>query len=88
MEAILLKNQIHTIVEKLTAEQLLLVNDFVMLVEKISHKKQKTVSKNEKTKVVNGKRDMTAIYELQKIFQEVGITSLVSDAILEREDRI
>lgn len=88
MEAILLKNQIHTKVEKLTAEQLLLVNDFVMLVEKISHKKQKTVSKNEKTKVVNGKRDMTAIYELQKIFQEVGITSLVSDAILEREDRI
>ena len=88
MEAILLKNQIHTIVEKLTAEQLLLVNDFVMLVEKISHKKQKTVSKNEKTKVVNGKRDMAAIYELQKIFQEVGITSLVSDAILEREDRI
>ena len=88
MEAILLKNQIHTKVEKLTAEQLLLVNDFVMLVEKISHKKQKTVSKNEKTKVVNGKRDMTAIYELQKIFQEVGITSLISDAILEREDRI
>ena len=88
MEAILLKNQIHTKVEKLTAEQLLLVNDFVMLVEKISHKKQKTVSKNEKTKVVNGKRDMTAIYELQKIFQEVGITSLIPDAILEREDRI
>ena len=40
MEAILLKNQIHTKVEKLTAEQLLLVNDFVMLVEKTSPKKQ------------------------------------------------
>ena len=85
MEAILLKNQIHTKVEKLTAEQLLLVNDFVMLVEKTSSKKQKTVSKNEKTKTVNGQRDMTAVYELQKIFQEVGITSLIDDAILERE---
>ena len=85
MEAILLKNQIHTKVEKLTADQLLLVNDFVMLVEKTSPKKQKTVSKKEITKVVNGKRDMTAVYELQKIFQEVGITSLIDDAILERE---
>lgn len=88
MEAILLKNQIHTKVEKFTAEQLLLVNDFVMLVEKTSQKKQKTVSKNEKTKTVNGQRDMTAVYELQKIFQEIGITSLTTDAILEREDRV
>ena len=88
MEAILLKNQIYTKVEKLTAEQLLLVNDFVMLVEKTSPKRQRTVSENEKTKVINGQRDMTAVYELQKIFKDIGITSLVADAILEREDRI
>ena len=34
MEAILIKNEIYAKVEKLTAEQLLLVSDFVGLVEK------------------------------------------------------
>ena len=88
MEAILIKNEIYTKVEKLTAEQLLLVNDFVGLVEKALPTKRTSVSKKEKINAVNGQRDMTAIHELQKMFQETGLfETLVSDAILERENR-
>lgn len=88
MEAILLKNQIYTKVKKLTDEQLLLVSDFVGWVEKALPKKGTTVSKKEKTNPVNGQRDMTAVYELQKLFQEIGSESLIADAINEREDRL
>ena len=88
MEAILLKNQIYTKLEKLTDEQLLLVSDFVGWVEKALPKKSKTVSKIKKNNHSNGQRDMTAVYELQKLFQEIGGDSLVADAINDREDRI
>lgn len=85
MEAILIKNEIYAKVEKLTAEQLLLVSDFVGLVEKALPTKRTSVAKKEK----NGQRDMTAIHELQKMFQEAGLSqTLVADAILEREDRL
>ena len=51
-------------------------------------KKRATIGKNDKTNAVNGQRDMTAIYELQKLFKESGLTSLVADSIIEREDRL
>ena len=88
MEATIIKNKIHTKIEKLTEEQLLLVSDFVGWVEKALPKKRATVAKNDKTNAVNGQRDMTAIYELQKLFKESGLTSLVADSIIEREDRL
>ena len=89
METQLIKNEIYAKVEKLTVEQLLLVDDFVGLVEKALPNKRKFVSKKEITNVVNEQRDMTAIHELQTLFQEVGLSeTLVSDAILEREDQV
>lgn len=88
MEATIIKNKIYTKVEKLTEEQLLLVSDFVGWVEKALPKKRTTIAKNGKTESINGQRDMTAIYELQKLFQESGLTSLVADSIIEREDRL
>ncbi len=88
MEAAIIKNKIYTKVEKLTEEQLLLVSNFVGWVEKALPKKRITKAKNDKTKVAGEQRDMTAIYELQKLFQESGLTSLVADSIIEREDRL
>ena len=89
MEAILIKNEIYAKVEKLTAEQLLLVSDFVGLVEKALPTKRTSVAKKEKINAVNGQRNMTAIHELQKMFQETGLSqTIVADVILEREDRL
>ncbi len=89
MEAILIKNKIYTKVEKLTAEQLLLVSDFLSWIEKAFPNKQIVVSPKEQTKIVDGQRDMTAIFDLQKLFQETHLDStIVSDVIFEREDRL
>ena len=87
MKAALLKNHIYIKVKKLTEEQLLLVDSFVELLEKAIPQKNNIVYKKEKTQAVNNQRDMTAIYELQKLFQGIAIPSLVEDVILEREDR-
>jgi hypothetical protein len=85
MEAVLLKKEIYTKVDNLTDEQLQLVSDFVGLIEKVQ-----LIKKNKKqTKpTANGKRDMKPIYELQKIFKELGTTSFIDDAISEREERL
>ena len=88
MDAILLRNHIYTKVEALTEDQLLLVNDFVGLLEKVVPKGRKSAINKSKTRAINGERDMIPIYELQKLFREVGITSLVDDVILERDDRL
>ena len=88
MEATIIKNQIYTKVEKLTEEQLLLVSDFIGWVEKALPKKRATAAKSDKTKATNGQRDMTVIYKLQKLFKESGLTSLVADSIIERENRL
>ena len=87
MKAALLKNHIYIKVKKLTEEQLLLVDSFVELLEKAIPQKNNIVYKKEKTQAVNNRRDMTAVYELQKLFQGIAIPSLVEDVILEREDR-
>ena len=64
----------------------MLVSDFIGWVEKALPKKWTATAKKDKTKATNGQRDMTAIYELQKLFKESGLTSLVADSIIERED--
>ncbi len=88
MEVILLKNQIYTKVEKLTTEQLLLVSDFVGWVEKALPKKNTTVPKSITPPPVNGHRDMTAIYALQELFQDINSDLLITDVTNEREDRV
>ncbi len=88
MKVVLLQNHIYIKVKRLLEEQLLLVDSFVELLEKAIPHENNIVYKKEKTQAVNNQRDMTAIYELQKLFQGIAIPSLVEDVILEREDRI
>ncbi len=90
MEAILLKNQIQHKIEQLTPQQLLLVSNFVGWVEKALPQtiQNTTTFKNKKNSTAKKPRNLHAILEIQKVFQEAGVTSLVQDAMLERDDRI
>jgi hypothetical protein len=71
MEAILLKNQIYVQLEKLTPEQLLLLSDFVGLMEKSLPQFTKNVltPKKTKNKIAKKPHSLNAIHEMQKAFQ-------------------